>query len=248
MISSIEWIPRGVANPNPKKYSLSKAESEFLEQVANDFDMKVSVSDDQQQIHEIDQQSSQSEASDDDELIENLQNDHRQENIQKLLQALPAVDPSTLPAELKMGEYSDDDEDLNEHKIGQVLLGSIETDRNYGDIEFNADEEEDDDDSLQDVPDTREYIPTDVKGLEAMRFSGYTGLADYQDNMDDDSDGVDEGSDVEDTNLRPDDALILVAKTEEVRLHAFIFCALFFFLSYLTMLFIGLCIARNTCV
>jgi hypothetical protein len=48
-----------------------------------------------------------------------------------------------------------------------------------------------------------------------MRFSGYTGIADYEDHMDDDEDMGDD-SDIEDTNLRPDDALILVAKTEEV--------------------------------
>jgi len=62
---------------------------------------------------------------------------------------------------------------------------------------------------MGDIPDTREYMSTDVKGLEAMNFGGYEGEHIELD-VDDD-----ENSDVDDTNLRPDDALIVVAKTEE---------------------------------
>ena len=227
MISSIEWIPRGVADPNPKKYKLSKAEREFLEQVGeNDIEstMNASLSKDIQDKDDIDTQS----ANGDEPFIDISEQVQRDKKIEKLIKALPTVDPSTLPEELRMDEYSDDDEDndnnnLHGHRIGQILLGSLEHDENHENTEDlvdvkgndSKDDDEDDDDSLQDVPDTREYMPTDIKGLEAMRFSGYNGMADYEDNMDEDSD-LEDDSDVEDTNLRPDDALIIVAKTEEV--------------------------------
>jgi len=221
MISSIEWIPKGCANPNPKKYKLSKAESEFLEQVTqNKTDFELSLNDDDPPDDEMDPES---ENNDESFTKESLETDQRNEKIQKLINALPTVDPATLPEELRMGEYSDDEDDeddLKEHRIGRVLLGPLDPDDNHEALEDlvgvkQDDEDEDEDDSLDDVPDTREYIPTDVKGLGAMRFSGYNGIADYQDDMDED-DEDDNGSDVEDTNLRPDDALILVAKTEEV--------------------------------
>jgi hypothetical protein len=204
MISSIAWIPRGVADPNPKKYKLSKAESELLEQIQNE-------------------NHSSTPHDDDDSSNESPVRMDQQDSIQKLIQALPVVDPSTLPAELRMDEYSDDENDSQEQRIGQVLLGSVEAQSNYDDIQHlievpnDDDDDDDDDDSLGDVPDTREYIPTDIKGLEAMKFSGYNGMSDYRDNMDEDTDyDEDDESDLEDTNLRPEDALIIVAKTEEV--------------------------------
>ena len=33
MISSIEWIPAGIADPNPKKYELSSTEQELIEMI-----------------------------------------------------------------------------------------------------------------------------------------------------------------------------------------------------------------------
>lgn len=258
MISSIAWVPRGVADPNPKKYKLSKAESQFLEQVGqnriDESNIKLSTSDDIQE-EEIDPHSAESGTGDENN-SENLEEYQREENIQRLIQALPTLDPSTLPAELRMDEYSDNDEDGDDnqhnHRIGQVLLGSYGTDlKNHQDMEdFKADDDDDEDDSLEDVPDTREFIPTDVKGLEAMRFSGYTGMADYEDNMEED-DAMDDDSDIDDTNLRPDDALILVAKTDEVCfLHSIISFNLFVFLSSLILIqfLAGLCNFRNTCV
>ena len=73
------------------------------------------------------------------------------------------------------------------------------------------DSDDDDDDDLGDVKDTREYMPIDVEGLESMGLANSSGPMYFAEDEDD------EDSDVEDTNLSPDDALIVVAKTEEVR-------------------------------
>jgi len=91
-----------------------------------------------------------------------------------------------------------------------------------------------DEDNLDDVPDTREYMPLDVEGLRSLGIGGSGGgsggkmhgkdggytMEDLQ-NMtmndqdgDDDDDGDDE-EDVDDIQLRDSDALIVVAKTEE---------------------------------
>jgi len=74
------------------------------------------------------------------------------------------------------------------------------------DPNFNQGDDDDSDDDLADIPDTREFMPTNVPGLEAMGL-GRNAL------LEDDDD--DDDSDLEDTNLTADDALVLVAKTEE---------------------------------
>ena len=76
---------------------------------------------------------------------------------------------------------------------------------------------DDEDDDLLDVPDTREYMPIDIEGLQSMSLAN----VDYHNAMmmldEDVEDGED--SDVGDTDLQPDDALVLVSKTEEVCNH-----------------------------
>ena len=93
-----------------------------------------------------------------------------------------------------------------------------------------------DEDDLEDVPDTREYTPLDMEGLQAMGIGGklpgsgggiggdegYT-LEDLQNmtmnnnDLDDDEDEEeeDDADDIDDIRIRDQDALILVAKTEE---------------------------------
>mmetsp|Transcript_4984 Transcript_4984/g.7191 ORF Transcript_4984/g.7191 Transcript_4984/m.7191 type:complete len:540 (+) Transcript_4984:677-2296(+) len=56
-------------------------------------------------------------------------------------------------------------------------------------------------------------MPTDIEGMEAMRLDGGGGLHEYEDGIEEDEE--DNASDLEDTNLKADDALIVVAKTEE---------------------------------
>lgn len=95
----------------------------------------------------------------------------------------------------------------------------------------DSDDSEDEDD-LADVPDTREYTPLDLEGLQAMGIGGklpgkgggdegYT--AEDLQNMtmnndelnDEDDDEEEDEDDINDIKIRDQDALILVAKAEE---------------------------------
>ena len=101
------------------------------------------------------------------------------------------------------------------------------------DEDANSDAKEHDsnsdiEDDLEDVPDTREYMPLDVQGLRSLGIGGATGgeggytlddLRNMTDNdvYDDDFDEEEEDEDyLEDVRLRDGDALVVVAKTEEV--------------------------------
>ena len=219
MISSIEWVPKGVADPTPKKYEISPAERALIEQQA---DMEAAFDD-----------------NDDDD-----DDDDEEEEIPiKSKIILPKIDSKSLPADLRMDDYSDDDEGdtaaAGSH-IGNMLVGKEQ--RMFGtrtgedgmpveDIDEEDDDDDDagknesalgdsdsdhdeSDDDLADIPDTREFIPVDVEGLEAMGLSAVSTNGNmYLDNLGDDSDAED--SDAEDLNLSPDDAIIVVAKTEE---------------------------------
>jgi hypothetical protein len=226
MISCIEWIPRNVADPNPKRYELSKAERELLEQGERE---------EHDNNEEEDFNDDNSDMIDDIAQVQVPEEGNPSSSLTATqIIASQKIDPSSLPKELRMDEYSDDDEENDGHhnhkqsNIGDLLIGNedfgtmgIDEDGKVEDIDIgggggsddnDGDYDEEDDDDLADVPDTREYVPTDIKGLEAMNFGGYTGMNDFEE-----GDEVDDDSDVEDTNLKPDDALIIVAKTEEVR-------------------------------
>lgn len=237
MISFIEWIPAGVADPSPKKYELSTAEMELLQNQRDDDDP----------------------AGDDEEEEEEME---EADNARPSTQ-LPKVDPSTLAPELRMDEYSSDEDEndaIRGSTLGKMLVGKVsnvmigtrigedgmpvddadgendanndaktdiavgELEEDSGDDQDDGDDGEDDDDDddddieddLEDVPDTREFMPVDVEGLEAMGLShigtgGHFYLDDWGNQENDDD------SDAEDLKLAPGDALIISAKTEEVR-------------------------------
>uniref|UniRef100_A0A7S2R138 Anaphase-promoting complex subunit 4 WD40 domain-containing protein n=1 Tax=Eucampia antarctica TaxID=49252 RepID=A0A7S2R138_9STRA len=221
MISCIEWMPRGAADPNPKRYELSGTEREMMEKQA---EMEKAL----ESGVEIPEVMSGDEEDDDDGDNSNDANVDGVGEASKII-AANQIDPSTLPAEYNMDDYSDDeDEGRKNATIGNLLVGQdtemigIHLDENGKPVlddegtldgknpaEYDSD---DSDDNLDDVQDTREYMPVDVEGLEAMQFSG-TADMNYGDNMDDDDD--DDNSDVEDTNLKPDDSLVIVGKTED---------------------------------
>lgn len=208
MISDIEWVPAGVADPNPKRYEMSTAEHEFIKMM-------------QEQG-----------------TIETLEEEVSKEQEAKTI--LQRVNGSELPADLRMDEYSSDEEE-NDMAIGEMLVGKgtslsedmIPTEEiqdeaesdNDNDQEDNGDEgatnrartegssdddEYDSDDDLNDVPDTREFMPVDVQGLEAMGLSQVGGTAYMNDEEEDDE------SEAEDVRLTEDDAILVVAKTEDV--------------------------------
>jgi nitrogen regulatory protein PII len=209
MISSLAWIPKGIANPRPQKYELSATERELLES-----------------LPPVDE--------DDDAWKRRLQT------------RLPKPQPTTapqraendLPADLRMDEYSSDDDDdsmTNAAAMGRLLVGHdeamepAEEDDGEGEEGFEDDDDDeekitpeqeehdqDSDDDLDDVPDTREFEPINLAGMQAMGIShvhggGVQGAAFLDDQNEDDN------SEAEDVALTPDDALIVVAKTEDVR-------------------------------
>mmetsp|Transcript_35831 Transcript_35831/g.48115 ORF Transcript_35831/g.48115 Transcript_35831/m.48115 type:complete len:303 (-) Transcript_35831:7-915(-) len=191
MISCVTWVPKGAADPKPKRYEMSTAELELMKDYVN-----------------MDESLLQEEEDGGEEEIE--EEEEEEETPQKV--ELPKIDPSTLPPELRMDDYSDDEEDegkknaAREAMIGSMLIGKDAMSDDEEDPNFNQGDDDDSDDDLADIPDTREFMPTNVPGLEAMGL-GRNAL------LEDDDD--DDDSDLEDTNLTADDALVLVAKTEE---------------------------------
>jgi len=192
MISCLEWVPQGAADPTPKRYELSPAEIELLEKQA---EMKSTV--------------------DDSDGDSDGDSDHDKA---ELGVQFPPIDPKSLPADLKMDEYSDDDENndaIQGSHVGNLLVGKdydeeedLRLEAQFNNSDSDNESGNDSDDDLADVPDTREYMPVDVEGLESMGFHSGA-LNDFE------GDDIDNASDVDDINLNPDDAMLCVAKTEE---------------------------------
>jgi len=205
MISSIEWVPAGVADPSPKKYEFSQAELDLIEMMEN---------------HNVE---------DTKEIAAKSGKDKKPKIQQTKSQAVE----NNLPADLRMDEYSSDEDDnqaVRGAAIGRLLVedsgefdikeevaqNSTRDDDSDDDSGDESDDDSDDDDSdeddLADVPDTREYMPVDLEGLKAIGFSqvGTNAPAYMEDNDDDGND-----SDAEDVMLRNTDAILVVAKTEE---------------------------------
>lgn len=103
MIAAIEWIPAGRANPSPSKYEYSRAEQEFLEKVQNG-------------------ELGQEETEENEEEWEDVDDDDDNEKEDQPVQ-VPAVDPTSLPADLRMDDYSDDED--GEDKVGGLLVGKV---------------------------------------------------------------------------------------------------------------------------
>jgi hypothetical protein len=140
MISAIEWIPVGRANPNPSKYEYSRAERDFLSQLvaaqqteeegagAIAPTTKKDGGDDTGSNNDDEWEDVDDDDDDDDE--KETGTDAEQKETGKL----PKVDPSSLPADLRMDEYSDDDDDDDDDGdrvvggllgVGRVRLGDL---------------------------------------------------------------------------------------------------------------------------
>jgi hypothetical protein len=211
MISAIEWVPAGVADPSPKKYEFSQAELDLI-QMMEDHNMND---------------------------LQDVQARLKEETPVKATATKKQI-PNKLPADLRMDEYSSD-EDENEAvqgtTIGRLLVDAdaeddmgeessmnnsndnVEADKDKTRMKDSDDEsDDDDDDDLADIPDTREYTPVDLEGLKAIGLSQIgTNAPAYMDGDDDGDGDIDENdSDVEDVRIQPNDAIVIVAKTEEV--------------------------------
>ena len=108
MIAAIEWIPAGRANPNPSKYEYSRAEQEFLEKVQAGELGKEEENDDDEEWEDVDDDNEGGEEAEEQQQVE-----------------VPAVDPKSLPADLRMDDYSDDED--GEDKVGGLLVGKVRT-------------------------------------------------------------------------------------------------------------------------
>jgi hypothetical protein len=124
MISAIEWIPVGRANPNPSKYEYSRAERDFLSQLAAASQLQREVEEEGEGTISIDPSTKETGGGDDtgsnDDEWEDVDDDEEEEEEENIAEdiegvnsssKLPKVDPSSLPADLRMDEYSDDDDD-----------------------------------------------------------------------------------------------------------------------------------------
>lgn len=184
MISTVSWVPKGIADPKPKRFEISPAERQMLQ-----------------------------------EFREQQEAPGRQQEHDLLVDTKDVIKKSTkktVLGELRMDEYSSSDED--EAAVGKLLVpveDEVSTDQEQHNMEGEESNSDDDnDDDLLDVPDTREYMPIDIEGLQSMSLAN----VDYHNTMmmlDEDVED-EEDSDVGDTDLQPDDALVLVSKTEEV--------------------------------
>lgn len=212
MISAIEWVPAGVADPTPKKYELSAAEMELIEMM------------EKQQLNggDLEEQIEKQSKTKKEKKSKSKKNETKIE--------LPKVDPNDLPADLRMDEYSSDEDENDDavqgSKIGNLLVDDDDQEPVHQEEENemknddDMESDEDSDDDLDDVPDTREYTPLDVEGLQNMGIShaGGNGPA-YMDGDDGDDDDDDDNSEAEDVQIRADDALVVVAKTEDVSIY-----------------------------
>jgi hypothetical protein len=208
MIAAIEWVPAGVADPNPKKYEFSAAEIDLIKMM------------EEQNL--------------DGETAEVEEDPTPSKPEKKTTTKLPKIE-NTLPADLRMDEYSSD-EDENDAvagaHIGRLMVGNDEEDEEF--LEGEDEEEEkqhtmktdedldsdddDDDDDLEDVPDTREYTPLDVDALQSLGMSHVgTNAPTYLD-MDGNGEEEDDDSAAEDVQIQAGDALVVSAKTEDVSL------------------------------
>lgn len=213
MISSIEWVPAGVADPSPKKYEFSQAEINLIEMMENHGmedkdDVKTDSGKDKEKKEQKTQQKKPLSGNNN-----NINND--------------------LPADLRMDEYSSDEDDngaVSGAAIGRLLVensgelstNEVDSPKTIKNLDMDEDDGEsdydsDDDDDLADIPDTRDFMPVDIDGLNAIGFSQVgTNSPAY---MEDDGSDGDDGSDAEDVLIRSTDAIVVVAKTEEVSCH-----------------------------
>ena len=118
-------------------------------------------------------------------------------------------------SEMNDGDQEDSDDDVSEELHDQDIHSA--EDPIDKDSDADSDDDEDDDDALDDIPDTREFMPVDIDGLNAMGIShaGASALLHPNYDLDEDDEDDDDDSDADDHNLTADDAILVIAKTED---------------------------------
>lgn len=200
MLSCVEWIPRGVAQPMPKRFDFPKGEINYV--CCNNKD-KIN--------------------SENELKVDNFQ---RHKNINKECKNLEQIKGSTnvfnhssnyiLPDDLRMDEYSSNDDNSNEANVVGLIAGqesgekkkpnyheSTKTHVKINDVSIREDTIGY---KMEKLSDLREYLTTNIQGLQSIQIGSHrmdSGILNEED------------SDIEDTAFRSNDALIIVAKMEE---------------------------------
>ncbi len=110
MISALGWVPRGAADPRPKKYEISPAELRMLKMRA-EMEAGEGANEDDQEEEEEEEVAAKKSSKSSKKKREKKEGD---------------VDISDLPADLRMDEYSSDEEDgegMGESSVGNLIVG-----------------------------------------------------------------------------------------------------------------------------
>jgi hypothetical protein len=215
MISSIAWVPAGVADPNPKRYEMSSTEQELIRMMQE----KVSIDAGEKQNSKGMMAVKKAQAPIVHTLPADLRMDDYSSDEDEGVALGNLLADKTLPIPDEMvpeDEEEEESEDEDEDEDQEEDMKDGKTDApNDGDIVSDGESDDDDFDDLDDVPDTREFDPVDVEGLEAMGLS-HVSTANGAMYMDDLDGGESENSETDDVRLTSNDAVVVVAKTEEV--------------------------------
>ena len=149
------------------------------------------------------------------EVLAKMQEGQLEEEPPKHKEAKKLQPPAhNLPADLRMDEYSSDEDVDISHLANNEMLEEHAAEQGDDDDDEENDSDDEMEDDLADVPDTRDYEPVNVEGLKAMKLGGNITTAQLGDEDEDDSD-------LEDTRLTADDAVFAIAKTEDVSIVTF---------------------------
>jgi hypothetical protein len=218
MISSIAWVPAGVADPNPKRYEMSSTEQELIRMMQEKGSIDAGGGEKQNSKGMMAVKKAQA------PIVHALPADLRMDDYSSdedegvALGNLLADKSLPIPDDMVPEDEEDEEEeseDEGEDQEEEMKDGKTEGAHDEGDMVSDGESDDDDFDDLDDVPDTREFDPVDVEGLEAMGLS-HVSTANGAMYMDDLDGGESENSETDDVRLTSNDAVVVVAKTEEV--------------------------------
>jgi hypothetical protein len=211
MISSIAWVPAGVADPNPKRYEMSSTEQELIRMMQEKGSIDTAAGGKNKDGKGM---LKKAQAPIQHELPADLRMDDYSSDEDEGVALGNLLADKTLPIPDEMVPEDEEEEEESEEEEDQVEEDEAEADDEHDMVSADG-ESDDDDDDLLDIPDTREFDPVDVEGLEAMGLS-HVSTANGAMYMDDLDGGEDDNSETDDVRLTSNDAVCVVAKTEEV--------------------------------
>jgi hypothetical protein len=214
MISSIAWVPAGVADPNPKRYEMSSTEQELIRMMQEKGSIDAGEKQNSKGMMAV--KKAQAPVVHDALPADLRMDDYSSDEDEGVaLGNLLADKTLPIPDEMVPEEEEEESEDEGEDQDEEVEMQDEKGADNDGDVLSDGESDDEDFDDLDDVPDTREFDPVDVEGLEAMGLS-HVSTANGAMYMDDLDGGESENSETDDVRLTSNDAVCVVAKTEEV--------------------------------